>query len=47
MVTLILKGQVPLEYGVVITDSDYRIIRFLENLAGARFSVILQTREFI
>lgn len=40
--TLILRREpVPLEYGVVVTDEDGRIIRFWKSRAGERYSAIL------
>lgn len=49
VVTLILKKvKVPLEYGVVITDSDCRIIRFLEKPGWSEvFSNIANTGIYI
>jgi len=42
MATLVLKKvDIPLEYGVVVTDENGRITRFLESQAGAKCSAIL------
>jgi len=42
MATLVLKKvDIPLEYGVVVTDENGRITRFLKSQAGAKCSAIL------
>jgi len=44
MATIILsRVENPLEYGIVITDPDGHIVRFLENHPGAKYSLTPST----